>query len=69
MRNWLAVHSCTAPARQRCNHHICGEHAGSRADSSLEFVADHAGAAAHVALFHRAAMRGIKSMKNVSGFT
>src|SRR5882762_8779036 len=44
------------------------EHARGSSDSSFEFVANHAGAAAYAAFFDRAAVRGIESVENVLGF-
>ena len=43
------------------------EHARGGSDSSLEFVADHAGSAADVAFFDRAAVRGIERLEDVLG--
>ena len=40
-------------------------HAGRSADAAFEFVADHAGAAAHVSFFDRAAVRGVECMEGV----
>ena len=55
----LHEHADGVPARFRI------EHAGGSSDSSLEFVADHAGAAADIAFFDWAAMRGIESVESV----
>src|ERR1019366_3832539 len=44
------------------------EHARRGSYSSLEFVADHAGAAAYVAFFYGAGVRGIQGVEDVLGF-
>ena len=46
----------------------CGvEHAGGGADAALEFIADHAGATAHVAFFDGAGVGGVERVEGVFG--
>src|SRR5579871_1377766 len=44
------------------------KHARRSADTSLEFIADHSGPAAHAAFFHWAGVGSIKSVPGVFGF-